>query len=268
MCLGNGRDPSSPTLWVTPIATRAAALAKSPNRSQWTKNKNKSEIVSEVSWWHGFDSTRMIDIHSIHCFGLFNPIWRICLRKRSDIDLNWLLYYHLLTICWWYADWLVMSRVYEPRPRKFVSKGAKPRYPKLHRGVEIVGPGNDSNGNGKCSTSCCTASSQPYLDWNPFFNWSRRSWLKPLSPQCSHVLPHVRCLSHCHPAKRPGENESPLQAQLWSCVGYNVYNIFVPCITHIANMLRICCEYVGSSSCRLCRLDFDDLDLQGTCNIL
>jgi hypothetical protein len=49
MCLGNGRDPSSPTLWVTPIATRAAALAKSPNRSQWTKNKNKSEIVSEVS---------------------------------------------------------------------------------------------------------------------------------------------------------------------------------------------------------------------------
>ena len=34
-----------------------------------------------------------------------------------------------------------MSRVYEPRPRKFVSKGAKPRYPKLHRGVEIVGPG-------------------------------------------------------------------------------------------------------------------------------
>ena len=146
----------------------------------------------------------------------------------------------MLMICWWYADWLVMSRVYEPRPRKFVSKGAKPRYPKLHRGVEIVGPGNDSNGNGKCSTSCCTASSQPYLDWNPFFNWSRRSWLKPLSPQCSHVLPHVRCLSHCHPAKRPGENESPLQAQLWSCVGYNVYNIFVPCITHIANMLRIC----------------------------
>ena len=78
------------------------------------------------------------------------------------------------------------------------------------------------------------------LGLKSFFNWSRRSWLKPLSPQCSHVLPHVRCLSHCHPAKRPGENESPLQAQLWSCVGYNVYNIFVPCITHIANMLRIC----------------------------
>ena len=26
------------------------------------------------------------------------------------------------------------------RPRKFVSKGAKPHYPKLHRGPGIVGP--------------------------------------------------------------------------------------------------------------------------------
>ena len=93
---------SAVSLWVT-IATRAAALAKSPNRSQWTNTKNKSQIVSEVflTWFWQHQNDRH---QSIHCFGLFNPIWRICLRKRSDIDLNWLLYYHLLMICWWYAD--------------------------------------------------------------------------------------------------------------------------------------------------------------------
>ena len=206
----------------------------------------------------------MIDIHSIHCFGLFNPIWRICLRKRSDIDLNWLLYYHLLTICWWYADWLVMSRVYEPRPRKFVSKGAKPRYPKLHRGVEIVGPGNDSNGNGKCSTSCCTASSQPYLDWNPFLTEADEADLSRLARSVA-MFCHM-FVAWAIATLRRGREKMNHHCRLSSeAVWDTTYTTFSYLASHI---LRICCEYVGSSSCRLCRLDFDDLDLQGTCNIL
>ena len=77
----------------------------------------------------------------------------------------------------WSWSWLG----HVPRPRKFVSKGAKPLCPKVLRGVKIVRIVAMDN--------------------------------SAIESDGKSVQPCYPCLSLCHPA-RPRENESPLQAQL------------------------------------------------------